>query len=425
VSPPTLLCYSVRSGVAALNCVAGAVPHDVPVRFVKDREELVRAVADARAASLLPVVAWSFYSVDADAAAADLAYARPRTPGALHVAGGVHATAEPVATLRAGFELVAIGEGEETARALLEALARGDDPRALQGTAHIGADGTFVSHGPGLRRPLDDFPSFRAGRWQAIEVTRGCVYACSFCQTPYVFKARFRHRSVRSVREHVESMAHEGSRFVRFLTPTALSYGSDGEAPRLEAVEQLLRTTREAAGPSARVYFGTFPSEVRPEHVTPEAVALLRRWVDNDTLVIGGQSGSERVLEAMRRGHGVADVERAVRVAVEGGFRPEVDLLFGFPGETREDREASLLLAERLVAGGARIHSHAMLPLPGTPMRDAVPETIEDEVARRLSRLEAKGAAWGAWKRQVIAGSELVRKRREAAGRGRLPRSSP
>src|SRR5262249_39647537 len=153
------------------------------------------------------------------------------------------------------------------------------------------------------------------------------------------FKARFRHRSIESVREHVEAMALEGSRFVRFLTPTALSYGSDDESPNLAAVEELLRTTREAAGPSARIYFGTFPSELRPEHITRESIALLRRFVDHDTIVIGAQSGSERVLESMKRGHGVGDVERAVRLAVDGGFKPEVDLLLGFPGETRADRE--------------------------------------------------------------------------------------
>jgi B12-binding domain/radical SAM domain protein len=419
---PALLAYSVRSGIAALNCVAGALGADTTVRFVKTRDELVGAVREALGAGHVPVVAWSFYSVDFDVAAEDLAAVRPLTRGALHVAGGVHATAEPLATLRAGFDMVALGEGEATVVALFDAIAHGRDPRALRGVAYLDRDDALVSHGPGERRPLDDFPSFRHGRWQPIEITRGCIYACAFCQTPFVFKARFRHRSVGSVRAHVEAMAREGSRFVRFLTPTALSYGSDDATPNLAAVEALLRATREAAGPGARVYFGTFPSEMRPEHVSREALAVLRRWVDNDTIVVGAQSGSERVLGAMRRGHGVAEVERAVRLAVEVGFRPEVDLLLGFPGETREDREASLRLAQRLVAIGARIHSHAMLPLPGTPMRDAVPEPIEADVATGLARLEAKGAAWGQWRRQVIAAEKLV-KRRRREGEGGTERS--
>ena len=49
-------------------------------------------------------------------------------------------------------------------------------------------------------------------------------------------------------------------------------------------------------------------------------------------------------------------------------------------------------------------------------MRDAIPELIEDEVATRLAHLEARGAAWGAWRRQVIAGEQLVRRRRLGSG---------
>jgi hypothetical protein len=48
-------------------------------------------------------------------------------------------------------------------------------------------------------------------------------------------------------------------------------------------------------------------------------------------------------------------------------------------------------------------------------MRDAVPEAIEEDVAIRLARLEAKGAAWGAWRRQLVAAEQLVRRRRAAS----------
>jgi radical SAM superfamily enzyme YgiQ (UPF0313 family) len=150
---------------------------------------------------------------------------------------------------------------------------------------------------------------------------------------------------------------------------------------------------------------------VRPEHVTREALAVIARYADNRSVIIGGQSGSGRVLEAMRRGHGVEDVERAVRVAVEAGFRPDVDLLLGFPGETREDREASVRLAERLVAMGARIAGHAFLPLPGTPMEAGEPEVIEGDVAAALARLESQGAMRGQWRKQVVDAQGLVRRR--------------
>lgn len=424
----SVIAYHARSGMVALNVVTAALDADARTRgtdvvFVKTPGDLAAVVTTRTARGERVLVAWSFYSPDFAAAARDLARAREAGasgPEVLHVAGGVHATAEPLATLRAGFDLVALGEGETTIVELVRAFGAGDDVRVLGGTAHQNDAGRLVTHGPGARIALDDFPPFnvRHRKWNAIEITRGCVYACSFCQTPYMFKARFRHRSVPNVRAHVEEMARtmERGRFVRFLTPTSLSYGSDGHEPNLDAVDELLANVRAALGDDGKVFFGTFPSEIRPEHVTDRALAILARRVDNRTLVIGGQSGSERVLAATRRGHGVDDVVRAVERAVAHGFQPDVDFLLGLPGETAEDRAASMHLAERLVGMGARIHSHAFMPLPGTPLRDAVPEPIEEGVALAMARLESRGASYGQWRKQVVTAEELVRARRARTG---------
>ena len=141
---------------------------------------------------------------------------------------------------------------------------------------------------------------------------------------------------------------------------------------------------------------------------------MLARWVDNRTLVIGGQSGSDRVLEATRRGHTVDDVIRAVELTVAAGFQPDVDFLLGLPGEEEHDRVLSMQLAEKLVKMGARIHSHAFMPLPGTPLRDATPATIEPETALAMARLESKGKAYGQWRKQLVTADALVRVRRAA-----------
>lgn len=410
---PSVVAHWVRSGKVGLSVVTAALDADprttgADTTFATSVDETARAID--RAAAARPVLAlYSAYSTDFDLLAADVAAIRARTSAAaLHVVGGVHATAEPAAALAAGFDLAVVGEGEATAVALADVVARGGEPRDLPGVAHLDR-GRLVTHGPGPRHPLDAFPPFNArhGKWNAIEITRGCVYACSFCQTPFAFKARFRHRSVADVAAHVRTMRKGGARYVRFLSPTALSYGSEDESVQLDAVEELLAATREALGEGGRIYFGTFPSELRPEHVTPEALAVLRRWVDNDVLVIGGQSGSQRVLDATRRGHDVASIERAVDASLAAGFRPDVDFLLGLPGETREDREASIALAERLVARGARIHSHAFMPLPGTPLRGAAPSPIEDEVGLAMSRLESAGAMYGQWRKQVVTAERL------------------
>ncbi len=418
---PSIVAMHARSGLVGLNVVTAALDADVrtaglDVDFVKDAAGMIEALGRAAAANRPAIALWSFYSPDFAAAARDLAVVKASSAGdVLHIAGGVHATAEPLATLEGGFDLVVIGEGEHTLVELVHAIATGRDPRELAGTAHREKGrGSLVSHGPGERLPLDTYPPFNARyrKWNALEITRGCVYACSFCQTPYMFKARFRHRSVGDVRHHVDRMRECGSRFVRFLTPTSLSYGSPDTTPDLDAVDALLASVREGAGPDAKIYFGTFPSEIRPEHITPRALEIIERWCDNRTIVIGGQSGSDRILEQTRRGHTVDDVVRAVELSVKAGFRPDVDFLLGLPGEEEEDRRASMLLAERLVAMGARIHSHAFMPLPGTPLRDATPSAIEPETMLAMARLESKGKAYGQWRRQVVTAEDLVRSRR-------------
>jgi B12-binding domain/radical SAM domain protein len=390
---------------------------EVSIRFVDRAVELPAALAEEATRGRV-VAAWSFYSMEVPSIEAELADARDAAPDVLHVAGGVHATAEPAATLAMGFDLVGVGEGERSFVELVAALASGRDPRGVEGYAYLDEAGTLRSTGPGPRIELDDYPAFNVPdrRFCPIEITRGCVYACRFCQTPYMFKARFRHRSVANVREHVRVFREHGGGYVRFVTPTSMSYGADGTEPNLDAVEALLAAVREELGPEGRIFFGTFPSEVRPEHVTDASMRLLRRYVDNDNLVIGGQSGSERVLVDSLRGHDVDSVLEAARIAAAHGFRPNVDMLFGLPGEADDDMRATRDLMQRLVEIGARVHAHTFMPLPGTPFADAPPGEVPPELSRDLSRLEAEGRSYGAWRQQIVAAERLgARRRRRGA----------
>jgi B12-binding domain/radical SAM domain protein len=367
------------------------------VRFAESAEATIAAINEATARRVL--VLWSFYSPDAAALAVELASIKAAAPGAVHVAGGVHATAEPVQTLDAGWDVAAIGEGETTLLRLVDAAGDATD---VPGLAYRAADGTVVKTGRPERLPLDTFRGFslRWHRFNALEITRGCVYACRFCQTPFMFSAKFRHRSVANVRWHVEQMRERGLRDLRFITPTALSYGSQDESPNLAAVEELLASCKEGIGPDGRVFFGSFPSEIRPEHVSRDALRLVKKYCANNNLIVGAQSGSDRVLDAANRGHGVDEVKHAVRLGVEEGFRINVDMIFGMPGEDRADVDASLSLARELAELGARIHAHTFMPLPGTPWRDAPPGDVDPDTISEVDRLSQQGALYGHWQKQ-------------------------
>ncbi|XTZ14795.1 TIGR04013 family B12-binding domain/radical SAM domain-containing protein [Micromonospora echinospora] len=359
----------------------------------------IRTALDGGAQRVL--VLWSFYSPDAEALAGELALIRGLVdaPNVAHVAGGVHATAEPVQTLDAGWDVAAVGEGETTLLRLVDAAG---DPAGIPGLAYRDATGAIVRTRRPERRPLDAFRGFslRWHRFNALEITRGCVFSCRFCQTPFMFSAKFRHRSVANVRWHVDAMRERGLRDVRFITPTALSYGSQTDEANLDAVEELLASCREGIGPDGRVFFGSFPSEIRPEHITRDALRLVRKYCANTNIIVGAQSGSDRILDAAKRGHGVEEVRRAVRVGVEEGFRINVDMIFGMPGEDRADVEASLGLARELADLGARIHAHTFMPLPGTPWREAPPGDVAPETIREVDRLSQRGALYGHWQKQ-------------------------
>jgi B12-binding domain/radical SAM domain protein len=401
---PSLILHDRPTCRFAVNALAGAVEvhpasREVPVTVARSPAAVIEAVRAALAAGRRPVVGWSFYTASAAEVAAELAAVRAATPDGrvVHLAGGAHASGAPEATLRAGFDLAAVGEGEETLPRVLGALAAGGDPRAVPGLAWLEA-GALRTSGRAAPVDLEAFPPFAAtGRVGPIELTRGCVWACRFCQTPFLFRARFRHRSLDAIRRAIRALRAARDLDVRFITPSALSWGSPADGCDLAAVEALLAAVRAEAGPR-RVILGAFPSEVRPEHVSPSSLALLRRHCDNRVIVIGGQSGSDRLLAAMGRGHDAETVTRAAALAIEWGFRPSVDFVFGLPGETEEDRGATRRQMELLARRGARVHAHAFDPLPGTPWGGEPRGSIDPATGALLARLHESGRAYGEWR---------------------------
>ncbi|MFC7480582.1 hypothetical protein ACFQX7_11750 [Luedemannella flava] len=93
-------------------------------------------------------------------------------------------------------------------------------------------------------------------------------------------------------------------------------------------------------------------------------------------------------------------MRRAVRVGIQEGFRINVDMIFGMPGEGAAQVADSLALARELAGLGARIHAHTFMPLPGTPWRDAPPGRVDPETIREVDRLSRRGALYGHWQKQ-------------------------
>ncbi|MDD1707793.1 MAG: TIGR04013 family B12-binding domain/radical SAM domain-containing protein [Methanoregulaceae archaeon] len=299
------------------------------------------------------------------------------------IAGGPYATAcfREVAKKA---DYVIVGEGECRLPTLLSAI--GD------GTADL-LTGVATSSG---YRPadtvvrLDAWPPFSRMKGY-VEISRGCPFSCAYCQTPRIFGHGMRHRSI-------DQIVCFASRYrdARFVTPNALAYGSDGRAPRFDKIQALLKRLRN------NIYFGTFPSEVRPEFVSEEALSLITSYCANTNLQFGAQSGSDAVLERLKRGHRVEDVIRAVELCLDSGLLPVVDIIVGFPFETEVDQRATIELI-RWISSRGKIHAHLFMPLPGTPLEATCPSPLLPELSRLLGSLALKGKVTGSWRDPRIA----------------------
>lgn len=329
------------------------------------------------------------------------------------VAGGPHPSGDWQHTLSMGFDAVVVGEAEISLPQLLVALCETAGLEHIEGLAYRNGTGSHFSGRSARVENLGDYPPFaeRFSLFSSIEITRGCPWACKYCQTTSLFGARMRHRSVDNIVRWTEvSKRHDRSE-MRFITPDAFAYGSDGRNLRLDKLAEMLKGVNGVVG-KEHTYLGSFPSEVRPESVSREAVELVREYAVNDNILIGAQSGSQRMLDLAHRGNTVEDIYRAVRITLEAGLVANVDFIFGMPGETEADRDRTIKVIKDLAAMGARIHSHTFMPLAGTPWVDAPPGRIDEKTLCLLEHLTGKGQHFGQWRRQQQAAKEIVKLRK-------------
>ncbi|MFW9803831.1 MAG: TIGR04013 family B12-binding domain/radical SAM domain-containing protein [Candidatus Thorarchaeota archaeon] len=325
------------------------------------------------------------------------------------VGGGPHASARPKELIRTGFDFVVIGEGEKVFRDLMYSLINDDEPTKI--------DGVVTEEDVSIPKPrdrptvsLDDYPPFALGLniLGPVEVTRGCPFACKFCCTPFLTGGGVRHRSVDSVVYWLEqAVERRGFKRTWFLSPNALSYGGKGLSVVPDKLERLLKESASVEG-LEEVFFGAFPSEVRPEFVTRQVLEMMRTYVANDTLQIGLQSASDKVLEYSNRHHTVREGLDAVEIALDCDFTPHVDMIFGLPGESRKELDDSIDMCEMLSDMGAKVHGHVFMPLPGSAFENMSPGRLDQDSRSALGELSRRGILTGSWSSQEALATRLA-----------------
>ncbi len=398
--PITFITRETRNNLHGVNAILGCLekyvdPELCYTAYSEDAEDLVRTAEHASGQGRLPVIAWSFHTPETEDVQKNLNHIKQCLvhTEVKFIAGGAHASACPESTLAMGFDFVFCGEGEKLILDFINGLIVQDET-ILKSRIIRSLENEYIS--------LDLYPAIpeRSLKLNPVEITRGCIYGCSFCQTSYLFGKKFRHRSEETILGAAELLIRRGGHFLRMTTPSAFSYGSPDAQPRLDKVESLLKNLRAIMGSERKIYFGTFPSEIRPEHVSCEAMQIMKRYVDNDNIIIGIQSGSEELMKKMGRCADTDIAVRSVETAIHCDFRVNVDFIFGLPGEDDNDREATIRLMRRLSELGANIHAHWFMPLPGTPLENQIPAEPGAGLQKELNRLMTEGKVYGDWRKQ-------------------------
>ena len=150
--------------------------------------------------------------------------------------------------------------------------------------------------------------------------------------------------------------------------------------------------------------------------MTRETLDLLLKYANNDNIIIGAQSGSQNVLDLCHRDHSIEDVINAVELCINANLIAIVDFIFGLPNESEEDIKLTIGLMDKLTKKGARIHTHAFIPLPQTPFAQKRVKPISEKLKNVINELNSKGLAFGQWKQQeqlAIKISQYLRQTRD------------
>ncbi len=297
-------------------------------------------------------------------------------------------------------------------------------PRLLELLREADEDGPAMD----VREHTETFPSAlpaaRADAFRAwVSIAPGCDNACTFCIVPLV-RGPQRSRSIGDILAEVQGLADRGVVEVTLLGQNVNTFGRDMTVPGSSRRPLFARLLREVGAIHGieRVRF-TSP---HPHDFTPDVIeAMAETPTVCEHIHFPLQSGSDRVLRAMRRSYrrerylGWLD---AIRAAVPD-VAVSTDVIVGFPGESEDDFRQTLEVVERARFDSAFMFQYS--PRPGTPaatLEDQISKPVVQERFERLQALQER-ASLAASQAQVGRTLEVLVEGGDRRGRSTQARS--
>ena len=305
----------------------------------------------------------------------DLGRVRPlklANPGLLIAVGGCVASQEGAAILRRA-PYVDVVFGPQTLHRL---------PQLLEARRATGRSQVDISF-PEIEK-FDHLPAPQTTSGTAfVSIMEGCSKYCTFCVVPYT-RGEEVSRPLADVLRDVRELAARGVKEVTLLGQNVNAYRGMSEDGDTVDFAFLLQAIAALEGIARIRYTTSHPRDMTQRLIdvyaaTPKLVSHLHLPV---------QSGSDRILAAMKRGHTVLEYKSIIRRVREA--RPDIcitsDFIVGFPRETEQDFEATMRLIDEI--GFDVSFSYLYSPRPGTPAAEMRDDTPHEVKAARLQRLQ-------------------------------------
>jgi anaerobic magnesium-protoporphyrin IX monomethyl ester cyclase len=300
-------------------------------RSIKEIQEVVKLKVKEDSPSIVGITSTTISYIPATKIAKA---AKEASPKAKVVIGGVHVTFTSKDTLKEcpWIDIVVRGEGE---RPMLQ-LAEGVPLEKIDGIS-FRKNGKIIENpvGPLLSPeeipiPAYDMLDMTKYSYVVLMCTRGCPFACSFCELPKIHGKMIRHRSVEAVTKELK--------LALSLNPNLeIRYEDEFMGTNPKRTLKILSVIKKN-----RV--GQFRAATRPDTLNEEVLQALKA-AGCTNLYIGMESGSDKVLKINKRGFNSAKILQIAKMFKKNKMLFHSGFILGLPGETRETLEETLDIA--------------------------------------------------------------------------------
>ena len=232
---------------------------------------------------------------------------------------------------------------------------------------------------------FDHLPEPKAeGPTAFVSIMEGCSKYCTFCVVPYT-RGEEVSRPLDDIIAEIVLLAAKGVKEITLLGQNVNAYRGEMFDGTMADLALLIHYVAAVDGIERVRYTTSHPAEVNADLI--ETYAEVPALVSHLHLPV--QSGSDRVLQMMKRQHSIADYRQTVAALRQR--RPDLslssDFIVGFPGETDEDFEQTMVLIEEV--GFDHSFSFIYSARPGTPAAELVDDTPLEIKRKRLAHLQA------------------------------------